>query len=461
MKKFEKLFVYAALLLVLGIAGCTFDIPVNAEKPVDTETADDPTTAPPPEGQVWVKISLPQDGDRALAGDSKNSLFIDSYEVYFHQKSPQYLFFGSAKRGEVLAAAVVPNVTYEVLLLAGDSATRTLIASAYTEAKIVSGQVNQVNLSLVYVESDVFDSTNKDFKVIYTDAAWADASSFDAIAAADGYEVDTVTIVTGGEGYTKGDVVSISSTTNVTSDQDINIVYIEVTEAGETDGDITAIKVLQGGRWAANVSASSLEAVSVKSNATEEATFTLSVKKAVDIPGDIPWITYVPYKASTSNGTTRENPLVFDITTRGLGPLIKTEGASATTLPLANATIKLSPLYKNGYAKFIEATGTGGLSPALVTVSSENVGITVRYSILAADLPLFSVSDSYGILYYTADYSPFGKGKTWSIRNGIDINRLDNSGQAAGFAGGTGILVKIGNPGVFVDGPVDVEAGAN
>jgi hypothetical protein len=451
MKKLGNFFVYAALLLVLGIAGCAFDVPLN------TGTADDPALPPPPEGQVWVKIPLPQDGDRALAGDNKNSMFIDSYEVYFKSDSPELLFSGKAKRGEVLAAAVVPNVTYRVLILAGDSVTRTLIASAYTEARIVSGQVNQVNLTLEYVESDVFNATNTDFKFTHFDVDTADA-----VAAAGGWEVSKeLTVTSGGtSGYAVNDLLSATIADTTHNEEDLRTVYIRVTEV--SSGVITKAEVVQGGRWAANPSSYTKTIAEVKCAGTPVGTPVFSFSFidpdsttiVGDIPKDIPWITY----AVSSTGSTRSKPITFKITTRNLASVIAAEGGGAT-LNLAKATIKLSPLYKNGYTNFQEASGTGTLA-----ADADTGNITVTYSIAAADLPIFSNlgnDGSYGILYYTADYSPFGKGKTWSIRNGININQLDNIEQATGIAGGTGILVKIGNPGIFTDGQVDVSVSSD
>jgi hypothetical protein len=452
MKKLGKKFVYAALLLVLAISGCAFDVPLN------TGTAEDPAVAslpPPPDGHVWVKIPLSRSSARTLTAAADSAL-MNYYEVYFYRAAgagvQEYLFTGKAGKDEYLVVSVVPNVTYQVLLLAGDSATRTLMASSYTTAQIVSGQINLVDLPLTYVESDPVASATSDFKFTHTDA-----TTVDAVAAAGDWEVTGVT-AGGGTGFAAGDLLSMTiAASGGPNDEDIEKVYIRVTNVGAA-GAITEAEVVQGGRWVADPSSYTVSNITIETGVgvTTGVTVAIGASNTIsDIPKDIPWITY----AIGAGGVPRTNPLEFEITTRGLGPLIaaKTAGGGANpelTL-MKKAALRLFPLDSGKYDYPI-FRGVENVITVFATtdITATADDITITYSLDQDKLPLFTAENgdkanpnTYGALYYILDYYAFGdKGSKWTIRNGIDTSEVDR-GE---FTKGSGILVKIGNPGQFV-----------
>jgi hypothetical protein len=446
MRKFGQFFVYAAVLLVLVIGGC--NIPVDL--PVE-EAAVDQTSSPPPEGRVWVKIPLPDDGARTLTA-ADNPIFMNYYEVYFLRRADgsdkEYLFSGSARKGEQLVVSVVPDITYDVLLLAGDSTTMTLLASAYKTFSIVSGQINQVDLTLGYILSDPGTPATFNFKFTYTDN-----TNFDGVSSADPYyEVPTAAVNSGGSGYAIGDQLLVGSASP----------YIIVRVTGVDTGNsnaVTAVAVEYRGRF--DTSTGVIGASSdIITGSGSGATFDFTPVLGTDIPEDGPWLTYIG---------NRTNALKFQIKTGGLGYLIAagdTTAAGYANFKLAKAKLVLDPLDQSVYKEFApftpvidNTTNASSFAPtkdgsaALDAVSTD---IVVTYTLPAADLPeKKGVTDTYGMLYYELEYYAFtNRGRKWTIRNGIDINTVDKGVRTRG----SGVLVKIGNPGEFVS-KVDVSVG--
>jgi hypothetical protein len=443
MRKFGKFFVFAAVLLVLAIGGCEFDIPTDA----GTEAAVDPTASPPPEGKVWVKIPLSADSARTLTG-TNNSAYIDYYEVFFLKRNKgngtvesDYSASGSAKLGETLAVSVYPDVTYEVLLLAGHYKTTTLMASSYNGAvPIVSGQVNRVDLTLTYITSN----PTADYKFNYN-GTYATGTAFSpkVTPAAGYYELPPQEQITTASGtdYAIGDRLVLSDPKDGSSGS-LTLIWapvITVTGIG-TGGAITNISVENKGWFDASTAVATGTWTRITGTGTGvNANFTFTPVKATDdIPVTIPWLSYI------NDGT---NGLTFEIKTGGLTPLLSAGGPTGegyAKFKLTQADLRLIPLTDTG-GSFIPVPNKvdTGVTPMVTSSTSD---ITVEYIFENGNLPLPS-TNAYGLLYYKLQYRAFGgnMGSGWTIRNGITLNELDKGELSSG----AGVLVKIGNPGKY------------
>jgi hypothetical protein len=454
MKKFGKFFVYAAILLVLVMGGCNIPVDVPVE-----DAAVDPTSAPPPAGKVWVKIPLPDDSARTLGGTA-NSIFINYYEVYFLRRAvvadgvQEYLFSGTAKKGEQLVVSVVPDITYDVLLLAGDRTTMTLLASAYDTFSIVSGQINQVDLALDYIESDPNTSASSHVKFTYTDK---DVFEYDGVSAAGKYyEATTVAVNSGTENinYAVGDQLLVGASSNC--------IIVRVTKVDSNNSNaVETVAVEHKGRFASEDSVTAPVLKRITGTGTG-ATFTFVPTRGTDIPENVPWLTYLG---------NRTNDLKFQIKTGNLGNLIAagdTDAAGFGNFKLAKAKLVLDPLDQSVYKNFdpftavIDATTYNDLftpdDDDGTDLDANSTGIAVTYTLDRTVLPeKQNTPDTYGMLYYELNYYAFTtKGSRWIIRNGIDINAVDKGARTRG----AGVLVKIGNPGPFVS-TVPVQIGTN
>jgi hypothetical protein len=443
MKRFGKFFVYAAILLSLAIGGCGFDLPLDA----DGGAAVDPTLSPPPAGRVWVKIPVPDDTARTLTG-TDNPIFINYYEVYFYERTKDYLFTGTAKKGEQLVVSVIPGVTYEVLLVAGDSVTKTLLASSYNgSASIESGKINQVDLVLDYVKSDPAKGAPSDFTFTHTDVDPPIYDGFPSVSLY--YVVDAVTVdgTNSGSNYAIDDTVKVLPT-GIPINGSTGEVVLKITAV--TGGSVTAAEVVQNGFWGVEPTGSDLSATNVSASGTDTLKFDLTFKQEGDatIPENIPWLTY------EGAGATRTNDLKFKITTRGLEPIISAGGSGGSGeahFSLEKAEFQLDPLinpsYKYEPIGSVKDETTAFASPFVLDTTPEAAtasdSITLEYTLNKGALPTVN---TYGMVYYRLSYKPFGgKGNAWSIRNGLDLIELDEGPRTRG----SGVLVKIGDPGLF------------
>jgi hypothetical protein len=456
MKKFGKFFIYAAILLILAIGGCGFDLPLDA----DGNAAVDPTLSPPPAGKVWVKIPLPADSARTLNG-ANNLAYIDYYEVVFLKRNKtngkienDYSATGSAKLGETLAVSVYPDVTYEVLLLAGHYKTRTLMASSYGETAIVSGKVNRVDLALTYIKSNPLD----DFEFNYS-GGMADTKPKVTSAYFELPAKENITITAGSSDHVVG-----NRFIGTGAGGDLAAV-IRVTGIG-AGGVITEITVENKGRFASETQTVTWASLTVVSGTPNGGAFTFPSGKLVaqtdNIPDTIPWLSYI------KDGT---NDLKFNIKTDGLTPLIAAGGPTGdgnTKFALVKADLKLIPFTGTFVTVSDKTADYTPPTPDTTFVVGSVTGVTVTadditlpYVFANADLPSVGINDSvnaYGLLYYELQYTAFGGnlGSTWKIRNGVTLNELDRGILSSG----AGVLVKIGNPGKFTP-RVDVQIPVN
>jgi hypothetical protein len=499
-KKLWKTVAGAAILLALAFGGCGFDLPQ------DTGEVDDPTLSPPPKGMVWAAIAAPglakSAAARTLTGTTgtgatkyhNNYAFIDYYEVYFLSRDGaeggERFYSASAAKNNVLAVAVEPNRTYEVLLLAGDS-ERTLLASAYNSgSRIEEGKTSAISLRLDYVLSDPGDqisipsdtATSGPYPWVvfkYTDAVLAttDATTYyDGVVGKDGYEVDKVTLHSdGGASRKVGDILTakLGSTHG-----NLDTIIAKVTEI-DALGKITNVSLVQGGYWLFGSDPSTASGIGVScllNGATSNVILDVVCKKRVDISEPtIPWLTYLPgiETAPTTDNPAgikkRTNALKLKIKTGGLGNLIKAgdDTGSKGSLVLKKATLELSPVTtgERAYPKFVPVTVDAdgydsdakkvaptkwGESSVLDPTGTDDE-IFLRYTIPAENLPENQkVFDTYGKLYYDLTYKAFTreeKVSEWHIRNGVEPNDIDVGKPVTDP--GAGILVKIGNPGKF------------
>jgi hypothetical protein len=339
--------------------------------------------------------------------------------------------------------------------LAGDQNTKSLLASAYDSAvPIVAGQINQVNLTLTYVISNSVNSAaagSADFKFTYTDSDTMGTTT----VAADGFEIATIEVTNPGTGYVAGDLLTTEVNQTFPDTSDLTTVYIKVLELDDQPlGTIKKAVIVQGGRWSDNPATSGFTTTSVISVSGSGAQFKFTFKKAVDIPAGVPWLTYLP---GSSGARTKD--LKFEITTKGLAPLIRA-GGGTSSFKLGKAQLQLVPLSDGErytyapFAKIVDATPTYASSFTVPTADVKSDTITLKYTLGFNGLPTLFSHSTYGMLYYILDYYPFGdKGNKWTIRNGIDTSEPDQ-GE---ITRGSGVLVKIGNPGIFVPSKVPVQ----
>jgi hypothetical protein len=129
MKKRSFLFLGLSAFLVGGlILGCALFS--------ESETADDlearvQSGAPDKEGNVLVKIQIPDLTDARTLNAPVAPNLIDYYEIIFKMHGQSVYYKGTAAEGEVLVVSVKPGQKYDILLLAGDKQYKTLIASAF------------------------------------------------------------------------------------------------------------------------------------------------------------------------------------------------------------------------------------------------------------------------------------------------------------------------------------------
>jgi hypothetical protein len=366
-----------------------------------------------------------------------NLAYIDYYEVFFLKRNKtngnideDYSATGSAGLGETLAVSVYPDVNYEVLLLAGQYKTRTLMASSYNKAvPIVSGKINRVDLTLEYVKSNPL----ADFEFNYYGGT---VDTKPVTTPATYYElppVKNITISTAGAGYAVG-----ARLIGTGAGGDLAAV-LRVTGV-DGSGGITDIAVENKGRFASATQSISWAVIGSGSNAD----FTLGLVAQTDnIPDTIPWLSYI------NDGT---NNLKFKIKTDGLTPLIDaggTAGSGSTNFELAKAELKLVPYSGDTFVPVSDETTAYGASFILDATTGATVYtayISLEYAFPNANLPSPD-TNAYGLLYYQLQYRAFGgdSGSTWTIRNGVGLAELDKGVLSSGG----GLLVKIGNPGKF------------
>ncbi|MDR2177179.1 MAG: hypothetical protein LBP20_03950 [Treponema sp.] len=438
----------ACAVISLVLAGCgQLTGPVGGG---EREGFIDPALPPVPEGQIRLAVPAPlpplpplpsNKQPRTLAGTSADVIgSIDYYEVYFYKEviaaEPEYFFTGTAGRDEFIYVNVVPDVTYKVLLLAGDKKTKTLLASAYDgSVTIERGEANQVNLQLKYVKSGP-DDFSFNYEDIASGGLIANAIIGDGDPDTSGeanFEVSSVAVAAAGSGYAKGNLISAKL-----GDTNAPTLYLKVTEVSDTGG-IVGTEIVQKCWWTSAATISN-RVVTTITGTGSAAQLTITTAASVDIPTNVPWITY----AVTGPALTRTEDLKFTITTRELTPLINAQGGALT---LKKAVLTLRSLDTDGYdyphfnALTSEISTTTDFTSATI-LTADSIALT--YSFPAADVPSIT-QKTYGTLYYVLHYYPFGsKGAPWTIRNGIDTKAIDQSTPS-----GSGILVKIGAPGEF------------
>jgi hypothetical protein len=452
MKKFGKFFSYAAILLILGIGGCGFDPPLDTG-----DAAADPTLSPPPAGKVWVKIPLPGDSARTLTG-TNNLTFVDYYEVFFVTRDtsdiPTFEDMGKAVPGEVLAVSVYPDETYSVLLLAGHYKTRALMASAYADAfKVEAGKVNTLNLELKYIKSDPTEHLSF---TGYTPAT-GETSPVGGYKPINGndtyYQFKTVTVSSGGTGYSKGDRLLLTPSTGFSA-TDLKPVVV-VTEVINID-EIKKVSIENPGCFAGVVSGTASSAIiGPTPNTTALFSFETETGDTNRIPDNVLWLSYIGGRGVAGN--IASNPLVFTVKTDNIKPLLEAGGiagkGSGHFAP-QKVELRITDIQSGGFSP-VQKVVTPPAQPTNFTVDADTDGgtITAKYTLdQAADFPGAGQS-GYGAMFYRLEYKAFGldAGSPWSIRSGRDLLELDGGELSTGAA----ILVRIGNPGKYTD-KVDV-----
>jgi hypothetical protein len=420
----KRLFLLALPLLAAALLACNFQAP---QAPGDDEFG------PLPEGYAWVSLNI-GNGSRTLSA-ATNAIYLNYYEVYFRKHGETVApFMGSAKEGQPLRVAVEADISYDVLLLGGNYEYKTLLASAFSNdasgysstgegVPIVSGKVNQINLTLVQVTSEPDATGGTYFQYDANDDGSLGVTEIpkrDRIV----YSLSTdirptaFSLGSGGTGFSNDEVLTYS-----TNAIDGRVAKIKVTSV--SSGIIDGFQVLDYGRFSSSASFSS--AVSFSGGNGSGATFSGTAVLADSVENTkIPWI---------SIALNRNNNLPIQITTGGLDPLAQAGGGS---LSLESEKLNLRPV--NTDTPFNPVSVDTGVTEAFTSGTVLNGALTLTYTITTSTLPS---EPNYGRLYYELVYYPFGQntwGTKWSIRNGLDPTTLDKD---AGTQGG-GILVVIG-----------------
>jgi hypothetical protein len=471
-KKLWKTVAGAAILLALAFGGCGFDLPQDT----GPEGAVDPTLSPPPAGKAWVKIPAPglaNSAARTLDG-ANSSRYVDYYEVFFVTRASTgnnapdagSIVMGKAGLGETLAVAVYPDEAYSVLLLAGQKQTKMLLASSYKDSfTIVPGQINTLDLPLQYVTSNPVDNdfTYNGYLPLPQTGDPSDSTAYKPVTGTAFTQLKSIAIDNGGTGFQPGNLIAIEF--DDTSTEDLKPV-VRVTEV---EGNVIKAVVIENpGRLAgadAPEDVAALTLLPVGANGDlDDVTFKDIVFEPIavnHIPAGVPWLAYVGGRSATGV----QQPLIFNVTTKGLDPLLDAGGSTgkgATNVQLYRTELwiqpvgentKFQPLHKLKLKNLPLDAGPVEGTDYTVTAPSGTAGtgaITAKYKLVApANFPPAD-QPGWGALFSRIDYRAFGldKGSIWTIRSGFNLTEVDKGTANKGAA----ILVRIGNPSKYGGG---------